>query len=137
MSIELAVAAAAFLVWCLASAVWKSLPGTSGSDARLIWREDSLHSWHEVAEDAIPPEVRADLHWNVDDRAYASLLDVVLSQRPPGTATVQFAVVLTSGEKPTDVLFVSDVHPVSAKHHSAVAAAPLLIERRRKRGAVA
>lgn len=135
MSIEFAAAAAAFLVWCLASAVWKTLPDSSGADARLIWREDTLHPWHEVPDDAIPVDVRSALHWNVDDKTYAALLDVVLSHRPPGTASVQFAVVLTSGERPTDVLFVSDVHNVSAKHHNAVAAAPLLIERRRRRAA--
>lgn len=138
MSIELAVVAAAFLAWCLLTVVWKSLvPNTSDADFRLIWREDALRPWHEVPAAVITDSLRSRMCRYIDDTTYADLLDIVLVQRPLGATTVQFAVVLTSGESPTDVLFVSDVHTISARLQSAVAAAPLLIGRHKNRTASA
>lgn len=136
MSIELAVVAAAFLAWCLISVVWKSLlPSASDAEVQLIWREDNLHPWHAVPSDSIADDLRARLTWNIDDATYAALLDTVLAHRPPGTTTVQFAVVMRSDDQPTDVLFVSDVHAASAPRTNAVSAAPLLIGRKRRAAA--
>ncbi|MGK2882235.1 MAG: hypothetical protein ACSLE6_16015 [Mycobacterium sp.] len=134
MRIELSLAAAAFLTWCLVSAAWKSLlPKGCDGDVRLIWREDTLHNWHEVPTELVPDEVRAHLSGNIDDVTYATLLDIATRACPAGTATVQFAAVLTTGVHPSDVLFISDVHPARLPHDGAISAAPLLIHRPRRR----
>jgi hypothetical protein len=108
--LQLTAIAVVFLTWCLVGSLWTTY--APSADARLIWRDDVSDGWREVpfGLSSIDCAFLGGKPVIVDADTYAALLKIVLDERRLSSTTVRFAIIRTSRQKQTEVVFVSYAH---------------------------